>query len=93
MIDSKVWEEYQRIIKDNHYSSITKIYCLFCVNESLTWLEIQDTTPDNTKIEIAQAVYDTWIKNDIELTRISDTICEHWEEYQNNDNFDINDYI
>ena len=93
MFNTDLLKEYHKIIKDNYYNDITKIYCLYCVEESLKWLDSSDITSDNVKLEIASAIYDNWLDTDIQISKISDIICEHWEEYQKNNNFDVYDYI
>lgn len=90
---SKVVEEYSNICKNNNYENITKIYCLYCIEESLKWLERDTIETESQRVEKAQVLYDYWLDTDIQISQLSDIICEHWEEYVNNEDFNIYDYV
>lgn len=85
--------EYDKI--ENKYD-ITKLHCLSCVDASLNWLKEEDNRDDYTeeeRINRAQVVYDYWLDTDIQISKISDIICEHWKEYEEDEDFDIYDYM
>ena len=90
---SNVVEEYANICKNGNYNNITKIFCLSCVEESLKWLERDTIETESERIEKAQVVYDYYLDTDIQISKISDIICEHWKEYVENENFDIYEHI
>lgn len=92
------WDEaltnYDNLVKNNQYHNISKIYCLYRVEESIKWLKIQETISQEDKKRMAIVIYDYYLElEDVQISRISDIICEHWEEYQQNDDFDICDYL
>ena len=93
MFNNEILKEYERIIKSNNYHNITKIFCLYCVEESCKWLEIQDTTSQDEKFKIASVVYNFYLDTDIQISKISDIIVQHWNNYLNDENFNIFDYI
>lgn len=92
-----MWEnvvkEYANICKNGNYKEITKIYCLYCIEESLKWLDSDTIETENQRIEKAQVLYDYWLDTDIQISKLSDIICENWEEYVNNEDFNIYDYV
>lgn len=81
-------EEYKKI--ENKYD-ITKLHCLSCVVASANWLEQELTDEELT--DRAQVVYDYWLDTDIQISKISDIICENWDEYEKDEDFDIYDYV
>ena len=81
-------EEYKKI--ENKYD-ITKLHCLSCVGASANWLEQELTEEELT--DRAQVVYDYWLDTDIQISKISDVICENWDEYEKDEDFDIYDYL
>ena len=93
MYNDDLLMEYKKIIQDNQYNNMTRIYCLYCIDETLKWLEKDLIVSDDEKMEMASAVYDNWMDTDIQISKISDIIGEHWEEYKDNDDFNIYDYI
>lgn len=88
---TRVLEEYKRIVENGNYDNITKIHCLSCVEESLKWLEKEEN--EETKVNMAQVVYDYWLDTDIQISQISDIVCENWKEYLKNEDFNIYDYV
>ena len=89
----KVLEEYNNIIKNDNYNNITKIYCMYCVEESLKWLEKDLIETEDNKINMAQVVYDYWLDTDIQISQLSDIVCENWKEYLKNEDFNVYDYV
>ena len=86
--------EYKNICKNNNYNEITKIYCIYCIEESLKWLKRDMIETETERVEKAQVLYDYWLDTDIQISTLSDIICENWEKYVNDfDNFNIYDYI
>lgn len=86
--------EYINICKNNNYNEIIKIYCIYCIEESLKWLERDMIETETEKVEKAQVVYDYWLDTDIQISKLSDIICKNWEKYVNDfDNFNIYDYV
>ena len=81
-------KEYKKI--ENKYD-ITKLHCLSCVGASANWLEQELTDEELT--DRAQVVYDYWLDTDIQISKISDIICENWDEYEKNEDFNIYDYL
>lgn len=88
-----ILEEYKRIVKNNNFRLISRIYCLYCVENSCQWLDIELITSDETKIKMANAVYDYFLDTNIQITKISDIICANWNDYLNKDDFKIKDYL
>lgn len=82
-------EEYKKI--ENKYD-ITKLHCLSCVGASIKWLGQEDLT-DEEITDRAQVVYDYWLDTDIQISKISDIICENWDEYEKDEDFNIYDYL
>ena len=82
-------EEYKKI--ENKYD-ITKLHCLSCVGASTKWLGQEDLT-DEELTDRAQVVYDYWLDTDIQISKISDIICEHWKKYEEDEDFNIYDYV
>ena len=89
----EVLKEYQNICKNDNYNNITKIYCLYCIEESLKWLERDTIETESQRIEKAQVLYDYYLDTDIQISKLSDIICENWEEYVNNEDFNVYDYV
>lgn len=93
MLDNLILNEYKRIIKNDNFKIISRLYCLSCVECSCKWLEIDQTTSEETKLEMSYIVYQYYLDTEIQISKISDIICEHWDEYLNNDDFDIYNYV
>jgi len=77
-------------LKKRNYVNITKLFCLDCVDHSLKWLNKKCSM--NKKMEMSVVVYEYYLETEIQISKISDIICEHWDEYLNDDDFDIHDY-
>ena len=84
----ELFKEYDKI--ENKYD-ITKLHCLSCVKASTDWLEEELTEEEH--IERAQVVYDYWLDTDIQISKISDIVCKYWKEYEEDEDFDIYDYM
>lgn len=93
MLNDLVLKEYERIVKNNGFNLISRIYALYCVECSCQWLNIELNTSKETKLQMASVVYDYFLDTDIQITKISDIICANWNKYLNNDDFNILDYI
>lgn len=91
------WEEVQKnynlLIKNNQKNNIIKIFCLDCVETSLEWLDTQKKVNKEIKLEMASIVYNYYLDTSIQISEISDIVCENWEEIQKNENFNIYDYV
>ena len=92
MFDDKLLKKYEEIKKDN-MTDITKIYCLSCVDASLKWLNAELATSDEERLEMASAIYDNWLDTNIQISKLSDAIVENWDDYVNNEDFDIYNYV
>lgn len=92
MLENETLKTFNELIKNNNYHNITKIFCLYCIEESCKWLEIQDTTTQETKLKMACVVYDFYLDTDIQISQISDIIVQYWNNYLNDENFDIYAY-
>lgn len=89
--DNELMKEYRELKEKK--CNLIKLYCIDCVNNSLEWLKKEDTTTDAEKLEIASAIYDNWLDTDIQISKISDILCEYWKKYCNDENFNIYDAI
>ena len=79
-------------MKNEEDTIITKMFCISCVEGSLKYLEREES--EETIMEIASAVYDYWLDTSVQISELSDIVCEHWEEYlEDEDNFNIYDYV
>ena len=92
MFDDKLLKTYEEIKKDN-MKDMTKLYCLSCVDASLKWLNAELATTDEERLHMASAVYDEWLDSDIQISKLSDTIVENWDDYTTKDDFNIYDYV
>ena len=92
MFDEKLLKTYEEIVKDNT-KDMTKLYCLSCVDASLKWLNAELATTDEERLHMASAVYDEWRDTDIQISKLSDVIVENWDDYVNDDDFNIYSYV
>lgn len=80
-------ENYEKIIKEmeKNHLDITRLYIYDIVRGVLTKKEHK---------EAVEFVYDTWldIDADLDLAKLTDVVCENWEEIKN-DEFDQDDII
>lgn len=93
MIDNLILKEYKEIIKNNSFNLIPRIYCLYCVECSCQWLDIDLNTSDETKLEMSSVVHQYYLDTELQINKISDIICSKWDEYLKRDDFDITDYL
>lgn len=94
MNKERVLKEYMNICKNGNFDIITELYCLACVETSLQWLGRDKIDTESQRFEKAQVVYDYWMDTEIQISKLSDIICENWEKYVNDfDNFNIYDYV
>lgn len=84
-----VIEEYKKLKRMKNFN-ITKLFCLDSVEHSLKWLNKKCSM--DKKMEMAEIVHDYYLDTQIQISQISDIICEHWNDYLKNDNFNIYDY-
>lgn len=90
MFWNDIVNEYEELKSKGKDKNLSKLYCIYCVEGSLDYLGQKLSIEEI--IERAQVVFDYYLDTEIQISRISDIICEHWEEYTN-DNFDIYDYV
>lgn len=93
MFNDELLTLYDELVSKKQDNQISKLFCLSCVNASLKWLEKNDITSNDEKLKMAQAVYDEYLDTNYQITKLSDTICKYWNEYINDDEFNLYDHI
>jgi hypothetical protein len=69
------------------------LFCLNCTINSLRFYNENKKYDDKLILEIARAVYNTYLDTDIQISTLSDILVENWESYKTDKDFNIYDYI
>jgi hypothetical protein len=87
--DKEFLEIYDNLIESK--INITKLYCLDCVETILSYIEKE--VDDSTKLDMVNSIYNMYLETeDIQISKISDILVTHWQEFNENENFNIYDY-
>lgn len=82
---------YKKILLDNNIDLITLVYIAFCLDQSLNAYDMDLIIKDDEKEKLIDLILDYYLNTDIQISKICDIICEHYNEIEK-DNFNIYDY-
>ena len=81
---------YLELKANNNQNCIIYLFIIDCLEEATNFYKLKLT--EKEKDDLAFLVHDYYLDTDIQRSKISDILCEHYNELDNDD-FNIYDFI
>lgn len=86
----KPTEIYNNIVKNDNFEMIPYVYVRYCIE--LACETFEKTLSEEEKNNLIGVVYDYYSESQMQIVKVADTLIANYEQYINDENFDIYEY-